>query len=805
MKNYLVILLMGLSAMALFAQPVSVKGLVLDEAEQPLSFANVLLLDAMDSSLVKGTITETDGSYRIEEIAPANYLMQIVMIGYTSSYQPLNLASVSGEALQPIIRLKTDANLLEEIVVKAQKPLFEQRIDRLVVNVQQSVTSAGGTAFDVLSRSPGVRIDGISNQISLDGNQGVLVEINGKRSRLNGAALLQLLQSMPASNIEKIELINTPPASYDADGVGGIINIVLVKNLEEGLNGNFSVHAGYGQRAKFGGALDLNFRRSNWNIFADFASNFNYLQHDVTIEKTIAVGGDQLATNTLSDRPAHRHLQRARLGVDYEIGEKTTLGVLLSAYVNGWDMDASTISTTARNGLLEQRSDLSSQEQNNWEHWMTNVNFRHTFPSQLRLSADYDYLYYFNTNPADYQDRISDDEGALLQTQTFFSRKENPINFHVFKTDFVQPLQEGWNLEFGAKGALSDLTNDNQVADVFDDQFIERPAYTNVIHMDERIYATYLSMDFQLSEATSAKAGVRYEYTDIQLNSGEEILTSREYGRFFPTLYLSHNLDDNNSFQLSYSERIQRPTLGALAPAFFFFSPTNLTTGNPSIREAISRNFRASLRHKTVMLNLIYSDEDQPMFWGQLDVVPEENLTVIRPENMQDAQQLALFLSLPVNITPWWESRCEGGIAYQWQNPIFEGELVQQRNVFAGINTTQTFKFSEAWVAELDGFFQTPWDTGLARRPIRYSFNLGVRWRFEDGSSFNLNVSDVFNLGSFFENNYDFSELNLVHRQRYDQEGNIFRISLSKPFGNKRVKQKEQRNSASSDERNRVQ
>ncbi|MEM6397558.1 MAG: TonB-dependent receptor [Bacteroidota bacterium] len=805
MKSRLLILFTCLSSCAVLAQSITLKGQVLDDEREPLAFANVLLLQAEDSSLVKGVITELDGTFVIKGIDAGQYHLSFSMIGYATQKQILSLTANQPLWVADLVQLAPDIATLGELEVKAKRPLYEQKIDRLVVNVQQSVTSIGGNALQVLAKSPGVRIDGMNNQIMLDGKQGVMVQINGKRSRIDGDALIQLLQSMPASNIEKIELISTPPASYDAEGVAGIINIVLVKNLEEGTNGNLSLNIGYGERPKFGGSVDLNMRKGKVNIYGSLSTNNNYLQEDVTINKTISDGTSFLETDTYSNRPAFRGFYSGRIGMDYGLSEKTTLGVLLSAFTSVWDLDANTLTTVKRNGELLEESNLRSLEENDWQHWMTNINLRHNFNDKWKLSLDYDYLEYSNKNPADYTDIISDATGEVMRSRDFISRKENPIEFHVLKADVSRTIAEGWNLEYGIKGSFSNFTNDNLVADIIDGQQINIPLYTNLINMQEHIYATYVSTDFKLSEKTSAKAGLRYEYTDIQLDSQQEVLTSREYGRFFPTVFLSHTIDNDNSVQLSYSERIQRPSLNVLAPAFFFFSPNTLTTGNPRVRASFSRQLRASYRHKSLMVTVQYGQEERPMFWGQLEVFPEDNLTVAQPENMADAQMVYLWLSIPVKITDWWESRYEGGVAWQQQRPIFEGQTLRFESYFAGFNSTQTFRLGQDFSLEVDGYLESGMSFGLANLPFRASFNLGMRKKFASGSSLALTLEDAFNLGSFWTQEYNEPVLNLVHRQEYQLEGSIFRLTYSYPFGNNKVKQQENRQSASADERRRVQ
>lgn len=803
MKTILIYLLVILTSAA-YAQT-TITGKVLSADGQPLPFASVLLLQATDSSLVTGTVTETDGRYELTARAAGEYILSSQMLGHQTRYRPMIIPPSSAAISQPDFLLETDAALLNEVTVKARRPLFEHKIDRLVVNVAQSVTSTGGNALEVLTRSPGVRVDGINNQLSLDGATGVMVQVNGKQTRLGGDALLQLLRSLPAASIEKIELISTPPASYDAEGVGGIINIVLVQKLDEGLNGNFGLNAGYGQRPKFGSSLDLNLRKGKVNLFTNLSFSNDYLQEDVTITKAIRTDLGTLATDTYSNRPAFRGSYRGNLGMDYELTDKTTLGVLLSGYTSRWHLDATTNTTISLDGNLDERSVLSSEERNDWVHYLGNVNLRHNFGNDWKLALDYDYLNYFNNNPANYVDRTQRGQWEPTRERVFISRKENPITFHVAKADVTKKISDGWNLEFGAKVSVSDLANDNLVADLEGGNRLINQDYTNLIEMDERISATYLSTDYQISEKTSAKAGLRYEHTDISLMSAAEILTTRNYGRVFPSLFLAHNFNDNNSFQLAYSERIQRPSLNVLAPAFFFFSPNVLTTGNPTIRESINKNMRASLRHKSVMLTLIYGRELLPVFWGQLDVVPEENLTVTRPENMRDGSRLIAFLGFPVKMAKWWESRYELGIIRTQQSPIFEDEVFSRANTFGGINFNHSFIVKEGLRIEVDGNYRTSSAFGLATNPAVGTFNVGTRKQFANGNSVSLSWQDAFNLGSFFGAEFNSPELNLVYKQIYQQEGSVVRLSYSHNFGNKKMKGKEHRNSASSDERNRVQ
>lgn len=225
-----------------------ITGIVFNEKETPISFANVLLLQAADTSLVKGAVTGNDGNFFIENVSTGSYLLEISMIGY-QPYRTAIFEIKNAEFNKDFAKLtiQEDAAQLETVEVVAKKPLFEQKIDRMVVNVENSITSAGTTALEVLERSPGVMVNRQNNCIALAGKDGVIVMMNGKINRMPINAVVQLLAGMPSSNIQKIELITTPPANFDAEGNAGFINIVLKQSGDLSLNGSYTLSGGIGR------------------------------------------------------------------------------------------------------------------------------------------------------------------------------------------------------------------------------------------------------------------------------------------------------------------------------------------------------------------------------------------------------------------------------------------------------------------------------------------------------------------------------------------------------------------------------
>ncbi len=250
----------------------TIHGSVMFHGHIPAVSASVLLLQAKDSLLVKALVCNKMGTYSFNNVADGNYVIVTNHVGYKQANSAvLTINKTNSDIAVPDIMMTEEPASLKEVTVKAKKPLLEQKIDRLVINVENSITSAGNTALEVLERSPGVIVDHQNNIISMNGKNGVVLMMNGRISHISVSALMQLLAAMPSGNIEKIELITTPPASLDAEGNAGYINIVLKENNNLGTNGSASVTMGYAKGWITGANMNMNHRKGKVNIYGDVA------------------------------------------------------------------------------------------------------------------------------------------------------------------------------------------------------------------------------------------------------------------------------------------------------------------------------------------------------------------------------------------------------------------------------------------------------------------------------------------------------------------------------------------------------
>lgn len=794
------------SILALFTAQAqqSLTGTVTDTEDQPLAFANVLLLQAEDTTFIKGAITDLDGLFMIANIPSGAYFIRASMMGYEEQQTPLIQIRDNQQAVPFDFSLREDVTALDEITVTAKKPLFEQQIDRTVINVQNSITAAGATALDILERSPGVRVDRINNQITMQAKQGVVIMLNGKRIRMEIEGLIQYLQSMSADNIEKIELITTPPASFDAEGNAGIINIVTINKTEDGFSGSASLSTGYGLRPKYGSSINLNLRKDKINLFADFAANYDYTLHENNIFRRNTFGSQITTANIYSNRPAFTKIYNGRIGLDFYASDQTIVGGMVSGFYRHWFMEAET-RTTLTNELEEvQYNDLLVEETNEWNHWLANLNIRHTFTDKSSLAIDFDFLDYFDNNPVNYQETNLDQQQQLLNERDFSTTKETPIGFTVLKVDYTKDWSEKLKFQMGIKGTNSSFTNKLSLFDLDNGQRIYDPRFTDAGRLEEMVGAIYFSTDYTLSDKVTTKVGGRYEYYDSQLTSiNEGPLNTQQFGRFFPSVFLTYQLDDNNQLQFSYAERINRPAFSELAPFFFFFGYNTVFTGNPKVKPTISQQLSASFRHKSLLINMEFSDQDNPIsFQPQVDA--EENLFIANAENMDDAKSAMISVNTPWQVTDWWETRLNLAAYWIRLQPRYEEALITITNSYLTANVVQNFTLPKHFQLEISTQFNSSMQWGLGKTRPYAALNTGLQKSIGENTKISFNWSNMFHLGSQWIYEIDRPEINLEYSWKYKMEGNVFRLSLTHQFGNPAVKKANQRATGSEEEQRRL-
>lgn len=794
-------------SLQLTAQTTRLTGRALDETGQSLALATVALLDAADSSLVAGRYCDADGNYTFEAVAPGRYWVQVSLLGYQAANSPAILVEAgSGRQTVPDIRLFSTTTTLGTAEIKASKPLFEAQLDRLTVNIAGKISATGLSALDLLQRCPGVVVNRQNNTLNLAGKQGVVVMINGKASRLPPNAVIAMLSGMNASNIEKIELITTPPSGFDAEGDAGFINIVLKKNIDEGLNGSYNLLAGYGYGEKLGAGIIFNYRASRWNLFGDY--NFSHDRHWQEFRNYRLIrqpDGSETENKVSSIRKPIDDNHTARLGLDVDLGKKTVLGVLASGYQTLWQMDAQNTGFTAQNGNVETRLFMPNVETNRWRHLMGNLNLQHTFRSEETLTADFDYLWYRDHNPTDYIVENRDAAGSVLSTEALRSRKETPIRFQVGKLDYARQINKNLRMETGIKATFSQFNNDvsveNQLTPGGD--WMVLPDYTNRYRLREDISAAYGSLRYDFGN-NSLQAGLRYEYTNSVLTGGEETLVDRHYGNLFPTLFYGYDPNEKHHFGLAYKRRITRPTFNDLAPFVIFLDPNTYLSGNAALQPAFTDGIKAEYRYKSYLLSLEYSRDDNPIANFQPTIDPDQNRQTFIAANMKSRDNIGMSFTAPFHPTPWWE--IQSNLTGSWQNiqTTYEGRPVRLQQLSGSAYIGQTFHLPRQFNIDLSTLYYTPGYFGLSEFQHYFLLDAGIQKDLgRSWGNFRLAFSNILNT-NYYRGVIDLPDNGLYSTFDIILEPPAVRLSWSRQFGSEKVKTARQREAGSEDERRRV-
>ncbi|CAN5479219.1 outer membrane beta-barrel family protein [soil metagenome] len=804
-KNHLLILLLLNAFFLAFpgiikAQYIA-KGRYVDSLETAIPYANVLLLNSLDSTLVKGEITNGSGNFSLATDKGGKFLVAIKFIGYEDYFsKEINLSEANPRIeLGNIIPVEISRQL-DAVVIEAEKPLFEQKIDRTVINVQSSIASSGGSVLEVLARSPGVTVDRMNMAVSLAGKQGVRFMINGKISQIPLEAVIQMLDGMSAENIEKIELITTPPAKYEAAGDAGLINIVLKQQTDAGTNGNLSLFSGYGRMEKYGGNINFNNRSKKVNLYGDYSFNNNVSTALWATNRVVNIAGDRFQIDNENNRDSYTRIHSGRFGADWNISKKTTVGGIISIFDRKWEMDA--LANIKENinyqpsGIIE----MGTIELNKWTTLIGNLNLMHAFNDRHSISIDIDHIDYVSDNPTDYAQRNYNKSLELTHTSALRSRKETPINTWVGTIDYTKKSDK-FTFEAGAKGSFSSLRNDIMVENIENGFVSIDEELTSHAEMIENIGAGYASATIDASNKIHLKFGLRYEHTITKINTLEEgNVVDRNFGGFFPSFFFQNTINKNNSWVFSYSRRITRPSFFQIAPFVIFMDPYNFMSGNISLLPAMTDAVKAEYRYQSILFSLQYSHDKNSISIFQPRIM-EDGRQVNMAENMDYRNNVSANLSLPFSITKWWEWQLNmSGNLINIKTDYLEQPVDLTIKNFT-FNGTQNFKLPNNFTAEISGFYQSKQLFGVMELKAFGGVDFGLEKKFQH-SQLRLAISDLFNT-----NNWNLittiPEENLDTRLFLDFETRVVRVTYSTSFGNRKLKVKKRDATGSEEEQRR--
>lgn len=751
---------------------VIVTGTVTDsETNIPLEYATISVFNVNSEDAINGVITDSNGEFSIE-LSKGNYDFKVEFISFKIKYyrnitvnNPLSLGT---------IELSIDENILDEIEVIGEKTEIEIKLDKTVYNIGKDLTLKGSSVSDVLDNLPSIEVD-IEGNVSLRGNESVRILINGKPSGLVGISSNEALKQFPSESVEKVEVITSPSARYNAEGTAGIINIILRRSKLTGFNGSLSLNSGYPER--YGVSANLNYRTKKLNFFNNIGYNTRTSEGSFINETEYYT--NQAINNFLNEngvRGSERNSNYLNTGIEYFISDKTSV---VGSYVFR-KSDGFTNNTNNVNQNFNSISKFSERLEKESEIDDTNefsINLTHDFNKEGHvLTMDYQ------------KEKSSENENGFISNSQlkpiltkYLSEKVNTDEIQeseLFKIDYVLPIKKDGQFELGFR-----RSNQHQDIDYLaknedlNGNFINDLNLSNTLLYNEKVNAFYTQYGNKKNKF-SYLLGLRYEESKTAVKQlANNTNNVKNYNDFFPTLNLSYQIKEDETITFGYNRRIRRARSYFINPFPSKSSATNIFQGNPNIDPTYSNGIDLGYlkRYEKLTLNgSIYYRKETGVFTfisentGDFVLVNEISVPVLRrtPINLASNKQIGLELNANFNQSKNWrlngslnfyESETLGeymGIVYDSKNLTWSGRLSNNLKLFSSVDWQTSFRY------------RAPQKTAVSERKASiYSNTAFSKDLLKDKITLTFKVNDIFETGkwrieSFNENYRSYSESN---------------------------------------------
>ncbi len=739
----------------------------------PAVFATVAIIDASTEMPITGTTTGEDGVFSIL-INSDNYYIQVSLIGYGDTKLPRPNAEGS-EINLGIIELEVDAEQLEEVVVQGEASQTEFKLDRRVFNVGKDLSNTGASALEVLNNVPSVNVN-IEGQISLRGSSGVQVLINGKPSIL-ASEEGNALGTITAEMIDRIEVITNPSAKYDAEGTSGIINIVIKKDERRGFNGSVSVNTGAPENNSVG--LSMNYRGEKFNVFSQLGTGFRELPNDRVAENIDLNTGNQILS--VGEEFRNENFYNFVLGSDYYFSESSVL-TLSGNFTLELEDQPSRTNFSAVNGQGVTTSDWERTEVTD----ANNPKFQFDLQYKKEFGDNEDHSLLFSAQGNFFaKDQSSDFEDVTLSGENRDNSQKTRTDFgearYTVKLDYTLPISETLSAEAGSQFITQDVSNEFEVQDLVDGNFISDPNLTNTFEFDQDVLAVYGSMAYEGAK-WGVKAGLRMEQTDLNtilLTTGET--NDQDYSNLFPSAFTSFKFSEKFSLQAGYSRRVYRPRLWDLNPFFNIRNNFNIRQGNPNLMPEFtdSYEFTTILFVGKTPLNLgVYHRYTTDVI--ERIATFENNVTTTRPENIGTNQTTGIEFNTKVSPANWLSLNLDLNYSQFERRGSFESQLFDFRaDQWTGKLLTK-LKLPLDIEIEATGNYQSAVQTVQGEQREIAFLDMGIRKKMLKGRAvLNLSIRDA--LASRIEEGFVFQDDFQSRSERF--RGRFLAFGFSYGFG----------------------
>ncbi|MGE5400978.1 MAG: TonB-dependent receptor domain-containing protein [Ignavibacteriales bacterium] len=727
---------------------------------QPVEYGSVVLHRMKDSSMVNGAISDEKGRFIIDKIPYGKYFIKISFVGYTNKRVGEILINPQKENVElGTINLNPSSVSTQEVVITSEKDMIVNNLDKKVINVDKNVASAGGSAIDVMQSIPSVSVDA-SGSVSMRGNSNVTVLIDGKPSGLMGLSSSDVLSQIPASSIESIEVVTNPSARYDPEGTSGIINIVLKKKANQGVNGIATLNAGNNNRYNL--SLNINYKKEKFNLFGSYDNRLGHFIGNTLTDRTTSLNDVTTYLNQDVHNNGKMSSHNFNFGADYFLNDKNTLTLTLQHRIMGMDLNG----TQGYSSLDMNRSLLSYFERRNEagrniKSFEYSLNYKGT--SSLKgeeLTADATY----SANTMNRNEDVSQrhfGQNEIMREFSPIQRTEsgNKVGMLLVEVNYARPLRESSRIEAGFKSTIRNLSMSYDAYGFASPEgvWINNPLLRNHFDYQEQIHAVYAMFSGSL-DALKYQAGLRAEQvlTDSKLELSAESFKNN-YFSLYPTAHLSVEFDGNQEALLSYSRRVDRPNYRQLNPYVDYSDSLNIVSGNPRLMPQYINSYELGYSkswEKSSFTSTVFYRQTSGIITSYSKLL-DNGVTNTSFMNLNTGTSYGAELIANKPLLEWWKIN----VNFSYFRTIINGN--------AAGNSVSTDNYS--WTGKLNSNmtlweninlmimanYKAPQITAQGRSKELYSADAAVRRDFLDGKlSVTLRISDIFNTMKYNSETY---------------------------------------------------
>ena len=730
---------------------ITVSGKVIDnETKQELEYATIIL-KPVNGKQITGGITDENGNFNIET-TKGMYNISVEFISFESL--TIKNKNLDSDTSLGTISLNIDSQLLDEVEIIAEKSTVEIRLDKKIYNVGKDMTVKGGNASDVLDNVPSVTVD-VEGNVSLRGNENVRILIDGKPSGLVGLSGTDALRQLPAEAIEKVEVITSPSARYDAEGTAGILNIILRKGKAQGFNGSLTLTAG--NPDNFGASASLNYRTRKANFFTN--TGYSYRNSPGYSSSDVSYLDDFGSINSFRNEDIEYNRERkgfnTRFGVEYYLTDKSSIiGTVLYRKSDGDDFALNLIEELDINNNLSKSSERNEKENEKDKTIEYNLNYTKDFDkSGHKLTLDFQY-----------GESDENEFNYITDVVNYPVFSENPPERNTtdnndkeiqFKGDYTLPIGENTQFEFGFKIESDNLTSDYLVENFENNQFVNDTDFSNTLNFEQDVYAIYSQYGKKINKF-SYLLGLRAETTDRKINliQSNEVY-NKKYTELFPTVNLGLEFNDSESLTLGYSKRLRRPRHWFLNPFESKTSQTYIRKGNVNLDPTYSNSFDLGYLKRwdkfTLNSSIYYQHAKNNFEMAQTEEFRTINgvntLVIIRnPINLSTQDRYGFEFTANYNPFKWWRI----SNSFNFFKSVTEGDYnnvsydSEDTSWFTRLTSRITLPGNIEW--QTRGMYRGPSEGAQSKRKGMAMVNLAFsKDILKEKGTVSLNVSDLFN------------------------------------------------------------